>query len=49
MRLPDFTANASLGRSSRTYYGKYQGASQGSDAFSRVMLSQVEDIDNSGI
>ena len=46
MRLPDFTASASLGRSRRTYYGKYQGASEGPDASSRIMLSQVEDIDN---
>ena len=42
MHLPDFTASASLGRSKRTYHGKYRGAAQLAVEYSRVKPSQLE-------
>lgn len=48
MRLPDFTASSSLGRSKRTYYGKYQYeiAPQGVDHSGQITLSQFEGLDS---
>ena len=48
MRLPDFTASASLGRSKRTYYGKYQYkfAREGIDQPGQITLSQLEGLEN---
>lgn len=48
MSLPDFTATAALGKSKRTYYGRYQYGSLSqnpSGGPASVMPSQMESLD----